>query len=101
MVTVLCSFGFELDCRHDTELLHQAEGVPLLPLLNDLSARDSMNGYASDGNALAGRSNAQEIASMSSSKLPSGDNVNIVRELVFHASFGIGKGRAYRVEELL
>ena len=60
-----------------------------------------MNGYAGEGNPLACWGEAQEIALMGSSNFPAGNHVNIVAELVFHTSFGIGKCSAKSGKELL
>src|SRR6516225_8366573 len=90
-----------LESGDDAELLHQAKRVPLLPLLNDSSARNTVDGDSGNAKPLARRSNAQELPPMGTCSCPASDHVNIVSELVLHRSFGVRKSRKYAGKELL
>lgn len=54
-------------------MLHQTEGIPLLPLLDDFSAIDAVNGNTSDRYQLARWRDAHELSLMGSSSCPTGD----------------------------
>ena len=83
---------FELDRGNDTELFHQAQGVPLVPFLNDSSPRDEVNGDSSDANPLTGGRNAQKLALMRSGHCPASDDVlPAIGQLFFHFSLNVGK----------
>src|SRR5215210_798090 len=92
--------GLLLRGRDGTDLLHQAQGIPVLPLLHDLALFDAMDSEPSNGHLIARGSDAHQFALVRSLCPPTANNLLPLSYIVLERYAQVGDGGTYRGDEL-
>src|SRR5215204_4113234 len=82
-------------------LLHQAQGVPVLPLLDDLALFDTMDSDPSDYHPIAHGSYAHQFASVGALCPPPANNLVPFGYILLERYAQVGDGGTYHGDELL
>src|ERR687890_2538782 len=93
--------GLLLRGRDGTDLLHQAQGIPVLPLLDDLAVFDAMDSEPSNGHLIARGSDAHQFALVGTLCPPTANNLVSLSYIVLQRYAQIGEGRTYHGDKLL
>src|SRR5215210_9227474 len=92
--------GLLLRGRDGTDLLHQAQGIPVLPLLDDLALFDAMDSYPSDGHLIARGSDAHQFALVGTLCPPTANNLLPLSYIVLQRYAQVGEGGTDHGDEL-
>src|SRR5215218_3304620 len=92
--------GLLLRGRDGTDLLHQAQGVPVLPLLDDLALFDAMDSDPSDGHLIASGGYAHQFASVGALCPPTANNLVPFGYVLLERYAQVGDGGTYHGDEL-
>src|SRR5215216_1333096 len=93
-------FGF-LWGGNGAYLLHQAQGVPVLPLLDDLALFDTMDSDPSDHHLIASGGYAHQLALVGALCAPSANDFVRFGYIVLKCYAQLGDGGTYHGDELL
>src|SRR5215211_7135803 len=93
--------GLLLRGRDGTDLLHQTQGIPVLPLLHDLALFDAMDSDPSDSHLIARGSNAHQFALVRTLCPPTANNLLPLSYIVLQRYAQVGEGGTYHGDELL
>src|SRR5215210_3794335 len=92
--------GLLLRGRDGTDLLHQAQRIPVLPLLDDLAVFDAMDSDPSDSHFIACGSDAHQFALVRTLCPPTANNLLPLSYVVLQRYAQVGEGGTYRGDEL-
>src|SRR5215212_7278038 len=92
--------GLLLRGRDGTDLLHQTQGIPVLPLLDDLALFDAMDSDPSDNHLIARGSNAHQFALVRTLRPPTANNLLPLSYILLERYSQVGDGGAYGRDEL-
>src|SRR5215204_1258801 len=93
--------GLLLWGRDGTDLLHQAQSIPVLPLLDDLAVFDAMDSYPSDSHLIARGSNTHQFALVRTLCPPTANNLLPLSYIVLQRYAQVGNSRTDHGDELL
>src|SRR5215216_4252874 len=82
-------------------LLHQAQGVPVLPLLDDLALFDTMDSDPSDCHLIASGGYAHQFALVGTLCPPTANNLVPFGYILLERYAQVGNGGTYHGDELL
>src|SRR5829696_2741910 len=92
--------GLLLRGRDGTDLLHQAQGIPVLPLLHDLAVFDAMDSYPSDGHLIARGSDTHQFALVRTLRPPTANNLLPLSYILLQRYAQVGHGGTYHGDKL-
>src|SRR5215207_771696 len=92
--------GLLLRGRDGSDLLHQAQSIPVLPLLHDLAGFNTMDSDPSDSHLIARGSDAHQFALVRTLCPPTADNLVPFGYIVLERYVQIGEGGTYHGDEL-
>src|SRR5215217_2378571 len=83
-----------------TDLLHQAQGIPVLPLLHDLALFDAMDSDPSDSHLIARRSDTHQFALVRTLCPPTANNLLPLSYILLQRYAQVGEGGTDHGDEL-